>query len=293
MDSETLDQKGLILEPRPAELCQIKDYAVLMEMAGSYLCEEIILNKLAEGIEQNLESLKDYVYRVRRQFVGKPLHEVDIKGPYNNIQEVAKFLRRPDESTKERFKEGGVGRTLMEATQEMAEAIEELIERVQGKTEKYRKRDLFIQAYDRLKFFVHTIATTYKLLTRILIGVAVACLVAFVVLFTTMETQKDVLVQVGQVKATIEKKQKALAKVSALILQVRQERQILEQKQDEFSREDKIKLIELKLREHNLKQKKEKIQFELDAEQKVLDQNMRRLQEIKSKSFFRRLLRLS
>ena len=292
-ENENLDHDGLVLERRPAELCQIKDYAVLMEMAGSYLCEETVLRKLADGIESNLESVKDYVFRVRRQFVGKPLHEIDITGAYDSIQDLAKGLKRPDEATKERFKQGKVGAALMDATRQMSAAIEELIERVQGKTDKYRKRDLLIQTYDRLKYLAHSAISTYKVLTRIVLAVAVACLIGFVVLFATMETEKDILVHVAGVKAEIQKKEDALAKLVDQIAQARQDAQSIENKEDELTREDKIRLIEIKLKEHNLNKKKEKIQFELDAQRRLLEQDIRRLEELRNKSFIKRLLRLS
>ncbi len=293
MENEALDQEEFILEKRPAELCQIKDYAVLMEIAGSYLCEEAVLRRLADGIQDNLESLKDYVYRVRRKFVGKPVHEIDITGPYDGIENLARSIRHPDEATKEKFREGKIGSALMEASREMAAAIEELTERVQGRTDKYRKRDFLIQLYDRVKFLAHSVVTTYKVLTRIVLAVLAAAVITFVILFATMETEKDVLVEVGNVKAMIEEKHSALSKVSRLISETLQEVRSLENKGEELGRDDKVKLIELKLREHTLKQKKEKIQIEIQREESILDSELKRLDEIKKKSFIRRLLRMS
>ena len=293
MGRESLYQEELILEKHPAELCQIKDYAVLMEMAGSYLCEDEILSKFADGIEENLESLKDYVYRVRRKFIGKPIHEIDIIRPYNGIKELAASLRRLDETTKERFKEGRLGAAMMQATREMATALEELVDRVQGKTDRYRKRDLLLQVYYKIKLFGHSVITTYKVLTKLTLTVIAAGLIAFAILLATMDTEKDILVQVGNTKTAIEKKQDVLEKISKLISETLQQVQALEQKRAELGREDKIKLIKFKLREHTLKQKKEKIQIEIQREKKILDKELKRLEEIRNSSFFERLLRNS
>ncbi|RLB78469.1 MAG: hypothetical protein DRH15_10075 [Deltaproteobacteria bacterium] len=294
MDGENKDyHEDTVLELRPPELRQIKDYAVLIELGGEYLCEESILGKLADGIDQCLESLRDYVFRVRRRFVGKPLHEVDISGPFDGIEGLAKALRRPDEETKEKIKEGRIGASLMEATRQMADAVQELIERVQGKTDKYRKRDLLLQAYDKLKFFAHTLFTTYKYLTRILLCIAGACFIALLILFATMETEEEILGNSTQVKEIIEKKQDLLAKIEKDIAEVRYRAEILASRDEELGREEKIKLMELKLREHSLKQKKEKLEFEIGTQQKILDENLKKLEEIRKRSFFKRLLRIS
>jgi len=290
---ENSNQDGLVLERRPSELCQIKDYAVLMEIAGSYLCEETVLRKMADDIESNLEGLKDYVYRVRRRFVGRPLHEIGIEGSYDNIAEIARGLKHPDEAAKERFRQGEFGVALMDATRQMSAAIEELVERVQGKTDKYRKKDLLIQIYERVKYLTSTVTTTYKVLTRIVLAVLAACLIGFVILLSTMETEKDILAHVADVKTTIQKKEDALARLVEQIARTRQEARSIENRVDELTREDKIKLIQIKLKEHNLDQKREKVQFELNAQKRVLDQDMKRLEELRNKSFIKRLLRLS
>ncbi|RLB38945.1 MAG: hypothetical protein DRH12_12185, partial [Deltaproteobacteria bacterium] len=164
---------------------------------------------------------------------------------------------------------------------------------VQGKTDKYRKRDLLLQAYDKLKFFAHTLFTTYKYLTRILLCVAGACFIALLILFATMETEEEILGNSTQVKEIIEKKQDLLAKIEKDIAEVRYRAEILASRDEELGREEKIKLMELKLREHSLKQKKEKLEFEIGTQQKILDENLKKLEEIRKRSFFKRLLRIS
>lgn len=294
MDTAQRNQQDeTLLELRPPEISQIKDYAILLEMAGEYLCEESILGKLADGIEECLESLKDYVLRVRRRFVGKPIHEIDISGPYDEIQGLARSIRRPDEQTKELIRRGRIGNKLLGAIKEMAESVQELIERVQGNTEKYKKKDLLIQAYDKLKFFLHTVFATYKVLTRITLCIAVACLIGFVTLLATMETQSELSAHMAQVEASIQRKQGVLSKLEQDILEVNQKTEALENKVEELSREEKIKLIELKLRRHNLKEKREKIQLEIKSKREILNQDMRKLEELRKRSFLKRLLRIS
>ncbi len=285
-------REEVALEPRPVALREIKDYAVLMEMAGSYLCEEIILAKVANGIEKNLEFLKEYISALRKQFVGKPAHEVDITSPYDEILDLVKTLREPDQEDKEKIREGEIGLELKEKTRDLANALQELIEGIEGKTAKYTKADLIVQAFGHLKGLVHTLITTYKLLTRIVACVALLCVVVFVILFATMETEKEVMVKVDEVRSLIETKQVALAKVMEEISRVKQRAEAMESKEGELDREEKIKIMELKLKAHNLSEKKEKIQFEIDEQQKLLDQNLKKIEDMRRKSFLKRLLRM-
>ncbi len=274
-------------------LWELKDYGILLRLGGEYLCEQPVLEKLGLDLEKTAESLRDYVEQLKGKFVGKPVEEIDFSEPLERIKEVAEGLKDPDEQIEEKCKTGQLGIVLSETRTTLRNRIDEFADKIEGKSVSYKKTDSLYQHLERVKYLFLSLIRTYKILSRVIACVGVACFITFVVLLATMQTEKELLVKVGRTKAEIQTKQATLHNLGERMKSIQEQIKALELGQEgELTREQKIKIMELNLATHKLSEKMEKLQFEIEMYRKQLQKEKKEIIELKNKSILQRLLRL-
>jgi len=125
------------------------------------------------------------------------------------------------------------------------------------------------------------LAYSFKIITLfVMVG-----LMGFLYLIITMETNKDLLEQIDQAKGYILSKQESLYKLDEEIhrLYAAKTSSI---KNNEFQ----LKVMELDLKISELEEQQEKIRTETEIQQKAIEENQIKLEEMKRRSFFDRLL---
>ena len=81
-------------------LNEIKDEAILLNMASEYLCEDPYLKKIGFNIQRNIELLKGHIQDIRRQFVGKLVEEINLDEYMEGISHIAELMQEGDDGVK-------------------------------------------------------------------------------------------------------------------------------------------------------------------------------------------------
>ena len=128
-------------------------------------------------------------------------------------------------------------------------------------------------------------STLFTYLFRFFVFFAITGLIAFLFIYSTMESNQDVVEQIGQAKSWIKSRQDALT-------QVDREIQLLYNQKDEYFGDNQyqLKIMELELKISELEDKQDKIVTEIEMQQKAIDEAQKRLDTLKGKGFFKRLM---
>lgn len=273
-----------------AAIGEFKDWLILLDMAGGYVCETHVLNRMASAIEKNCEVLSNWSEELKNRFVGKPLHEIDVEEPLKRLALFSKGLGGGDDDVNSRCREGKVARELEDRVRLVRERLDALKDRVEGEAAPYTVGDSVDNILVRLKVMLQTLIWTSRLATKVIFVVLLGFLVTFAALSATMETEKDVLQDIDQSRSIIRLKEAELSRVRSRLAQIKALAGAMGP--NVTTREDKISLLELDLRSHKLSDQTEKIQEELNLQKKILNRNSQKLEELKHKSFVARLLRM-
>ena len=137
---------------------------------------------------------------------------------------------------------------------------------------------------NRLKSFLGSTAITKTL--KILGLFLIVSLMAFLYLFITMETEKDLLKKIAHTKAQIQSSQETLDLKNEMVQEVWEEK-IESVKHNE----SQVKIMGIQLKIYELEEEQEKIQAHISIQQKALDEDLKKLEEMKRRSFSERLFR--
>jgi hypothetical protein len=128
-------------------------------------------------------------------------------------------------------------------------------------------------------------STFVKLTFKTFFLVVMIGIVGISYLYFTMETDKDLLNQISQVKSLIRSQQEALFQIDEEI------QGLYTEKEDRFkNNESKIALMELDLKISELEEKLEKIEAETKSQKETLEDHQARLEVMKRKPIFDRML---
>jgi len=267
MDTEIIDREKQIAQNPEKALKEIKDSAVLLSVATEYLCEDPFLKKIGANIEKNIEVVENHVEDLKKQFVGKPVAEVDLKKPLDRVARFSGRLQKASDGTRRKCTQGELGK-------ELDEGVKALMDGFLG----------------RFKFIVRSLAVTSKFTLRISALFVIVCLMIFLYLIVTMETEKVPLERVEQSRALILEKQADLVRLKAELKPLREK--IESARKDEMSRQEEIRLLDLNLKAHKLAEDQLNTLIEVDIEEKALKEKLKELEAVQQKSFLEKLLRL-
>jgi len=129
-------------------------------------------------------------------------------------------------------------------------------------------------------------STVVRYTFRIIAFCVIVCLIGFMYLFITLESETDLVKQINQAKAHISLKQKTLYKTDAEI------QRLYTLKVDSIkNNESQVVIMDLDLKISELEEKQEKNQAETKIKQKALEEWQVKLEAIKREPFFDRLLK--
>lgn len=290
MDTEIIDREKQIAQDSEKALKEIKDSAVMLSVATEYLCEDPFLKKIGANIEKNIEIVENHVEDLKKQFVGKPITEVDLKKPLDRVTRFAGRLQKASDGTRQKCTHGELGKELDEKVKSLVSEINSLKERIEGRSVSYTTVDSALGFLGRFKFIVRSLAVTSKFTLRISALFVIVCLMIFLYLLITMETEKVPLERVEQSRALILEKQADLVRLKAELKPLREKIEIA--RKDEMSRQEEIMLMDLSLKAHKLAEDQLNTLIEVDIEEKALKEKLKELEAVQRKSFLERLLRL-
>ena len=270
-------------------LNEIKDKAVILRMAVKYVCEDPFLKKMGAGIEENIGVLRNHVEDLEKQFVGKPADEIKLNEQVEGIADISGRLQEAEKSTNDQCVKGELGKELCQKVMFLAGGIKELRMRVSGGAVSYSRSDSVKDAFGRMKFITNPFVLHYRAMLRLLTALVLAVIAVFTYLFFTMETEKGLQEKIDQSSARIESLQTPLPEIKEELWQIRKEIGRITQK--ELTRQGKAAVMDLNVKAFELTEKLEKAYVEIKIHQKSLDENHKKLEELKKKPFFERILR--
>jgi hypothetical protein len=270
-------------------LKQIRDRALLLSLGHEYLCDEPFLKKTGLLIDSNVGKLRGDIRSLKQRFPGKFEGDSKTDDLLDDINDLARELQQPDKKINEKCAGGALGRELEQRIKALVETIDEIRVQVEGHTPVYTKGDAVLGLFGRLKPAVRAVATSSSFTIKFVVLLTLAALFPFSYLLLTMETEKDVLQEISRIEISLKSEQKALAQLiteKAVIL-----RRIETLRHEEMNRQVKIEVMDLNVKVHQLDEELQQVQIKIDGDETTMDARQDRLEEIRSKSFLRRLLR--
>lgn len=289
MTTERIDMKSGGPQDPDRALNAIKDKAVILRIAVKYVCEDPFLRKMGVGIAQNIEVLKNHIADLEKQFVGKSADDINLKEKVEELTGISRRLQDAEKSTNDKCVKGELGKELSEKVISLAGGIKELKRRVSGEAVSYTRSDSVKGALGRMRFITDPFVLHYRLMIKLLVVMVLTGLAVFSYLFFTMETEKGLQEKIDRASAQIESIQSPLPEIKEELWQIR--KQIERATQKELTRQGKAAVMDLNVKAFELAEKLEKAQVVIKIHQKALDENQKKLEEMKQKSFFERILR--
>ena len=180
-----------------------KDWLILLDMAGDYLCGGTFLQKMSSAINETAEVLKSRAQELKERFVGKPMHEIDMASSFQELALFCEGLREIDGKLEDRCRQGKVARELEERIRSLKEGLGVLEDRVEGETDPYTVKDSVKRVLEKLKVLLRGFVTTYKVATRLIGVLFLVGLISFFALYFTMEKAGDVERDIRRIENTI------------------------------------------------------------------------------------------
>jgi hypothetical protein len=285
-------QKSMMAKPQNTfkGLHGIRDMALLLGIANVYLCEEEFLQEAGVTIGNHLDELRVDISSLKEKFPGQFVKEADTDQLIDNIQQIVQRLKEPDKDIQKKCRIGALGLELENGINVIGHTIDTIRSQVEGELGIYSKTESVLASVGWIKSLGRKIIGLSALTVK-LAGVVVLILaVVFTSLFLSMDSQEDLLKEVHQCRDHVAEHLKILSNADAEKERINKELDIMNE--NELTRADKTRMIELNLEIHKINERVYAAQAEIDAYQKRIDEMEKRIEELNQKSFLKRLFRL-
>ena len=285
-------QKSMDANPQNTfkSLHGIRDMALLLGMANTYLCEEEFLQKAGVTIDSHLEELRVDISSLKKKFPGKFVKEADTDQLIDNIQQIVRRLKEPDKEIKKKCRIGALGLELENGVNVIGHTIDTIRSQVEGELGTYSRTESVLASVGWIKSIGRKIIALSALTAKLACVVALILAVVFASLFLSMDSQADLLKEVNQCRNHVEKHLGILSNADAEKERINKELGTINE--NELTRADRTKIIELNLEIHKINERVYAAQAEIDAYQKRIDEMEKRIEELNQKPFLKRLFRL-
>lgn len=270
-------------------LKEIRDRVLMLSLGNAYLCEEPFLKKIGQAINLNLVKLKEDIISLKKRFPGKFTDEVETDEILNGINSIAQHLQNPDKEINEKCTVGALGRELEESVNTLTEAINAIRIQVEGESPVYTKADSILGLFGWLRPVGNLMATLSGFIVKLFVFLIIASILIFSYLFLTMEKEGSILKGIAKSEAYIQSQQEILSQLDYEKEQISRQIESIEKRG--LNRQDKIEIMDLEMGINKIDDKRHKIEAEISMYDKELKDNQRKIEEIKKKSFIKKLLR--
>jgi hypothetical protein len=270
-------------------LLGIRKNSLLLLMAYEYLCEDTFLLKIGKDIENNLQTLKEDISSLKKQFPGKLTTEIDPGDILENIGATAQALIKSGEEVQDRCMSGELGRALESDVKTITSALNQIRIQVLGKDLSYTRKDSVFNLFSRLQDMANSLGSKMILAAKILLCMVILLIAAFLYLLFTMEKQGPLMEEVEASRAFISSNEKSLSQLEVKREEISKEIKALEKK--DMNRGEKIALLDLEMEIRKMNQDHDTMEAEIATHEKKIAENLKRAENIKETSFLNRLLR--
>jgi len=271
-------------------LNEIRDNALMLNLGNAFLCEARFLKKIGLNIESNIEKLRTDIIALKKKYPGEFVHEVDTDAILEELHLIARRLQNPDRKIDDQCTTGELGRELVGHTRSLTEAVLTIRRQVEGEVLIYTRKDSLLDLASSVKAGASSVGTAVGYLFKILIGVVLVSIALFPYLFVTMEKEDTLLKQIALNEATLQEQKELLLKLEKRRAEIKQKIESMRRKAQ--SRQDKIDLLDLNVLIHNVNKKRNDAELEIARHERKIEQDRKKLEELRSKPFIIRLLRM-
>ncbi len=275
-------------QPDFQSLRNMRDNTILLSIANEYLAENVYIIKIGSEISKNLAVLKEDIRSLKRQFPGRFVEEINTEKILGSFEKTAQDMVSCSDGIKIDAYSGKLGTALSGDLKMLTDAIEKIWQQVNGREVRYTKTDSLSTLFSRLNVFP-AIFNLFLRLTRIVTILFILGLAGFSYLYVTMEKEGSIFNENRETMAFIEEKKMRLGDLEKKKDET--QKSLKDLSKGELLRRDKIAIIDLETRILELNREIQVIEGQVEAKQRLLDNNREKLEKIKEKSFLDRLFR--
>ena len=272
-------------------LKELKNNTLLLTTANEHLTDDIFLIKIGKNISHAVEVLERDISALKKEYPGKFVSEVDTDRILEKIENAAQRMLKPDRETKDNHASGALGRDMEAYAASIRKAVEDIRRKVRGShTDRARKgseigilnpfKAIFRSAEGVLIFFFKALAFI------IVLGVVV-----FAYLFLTMEKDKAFINEVTTSSALIKEKKNQVSKLEKEKEGLHEKRNAMKSDTDNMTRVEKVAALDVEMKIKRLDDNINQLAAEISIQEKNIEDNQKKLDEFRKKSFIRRLLK--
>jgi len=269
-------------------LSELRDIAIFLSLGNEYLCLDPILIKIGRSIDLKVEKAREEISALKKKFPGKYSPEINTNNILAEMQRTARGLQKPTEDLKERCRVGTIGKDLEDKTKELAEAIGEIRLKIGGKRPSYSPLEIIFKPFRRLGEFKRPLGGIFSWVFRLTFVLLGFCLLGGVYLYLSLEKEPDLLKKIAASESVIESKRAVISDLDVKRNDIIHMVADLEKK--ELLRQDKIAIIDLEMKLHEINDEKIKIQSEVRLLLDSIQENKKKIEEIKNKTYWKRIL---
>ena len=267
----------------------IQDIAIILTGAAEFVCEGRMLKRFSRNIEENLEKLENNISLLKKKFPGKFPETLKPDTALSKIRDLATTLKEDNADIEAKCRSGKLGNELILRATELKAVTKDIFDALRGKISRYTIVDKFAGYGGRIKSFLLGLSPLVSNTGRIVFAAILVIIFSFVYLYFTMESEDVVLKSLKNDLSYIEKQRDVLEKQRKEYNEISEKMKSFNQA--EMSREEKIEWLNLSLEERKSRVLIEQIMLSIETREKKIAEKNKKVEKIRKKSFFQRLLR--
>ncbi|MFC1867027.1 hypothetical protein ACFL0H_02720 [Thermodesulfobacteriota bacterium] len=267
----------------------IRKKALLLSIANEYFCENQYLIKMGNDIDKNIEKLKEDISSLKNEFPGKFKSEIETDPILEKIRGTAHTMLKPGKDVKESCSSGELGRKLESDVKSIANAIDLIRVQVYGSASGYTRKDSVSGLFGRFSGIGQSMGNAVILGVKLLCGLIVIAILAFLFFFITMEKEGGLLKDIAGSRDYIQTQKELVTQLNLKKEEISKEIKSLEK--GDMVRGEKIVILDLEADIHKINQDLHKAEAEVAAHEKNITDNQERIEDLKKVPFMKRLLR--
>lgn len=269
----------------------IQNIAIILTGATEYVCEGRMLKKFSKDIEANLDKLEADIVSLKKKLPGKAPETLETDSPLFKIRDIATVLGGGNADIEAKCRAGDLGNEFIKRVIELKSTVKDISDTVSGKVSEYTFADRIAEYGGRVKSFLLSISPLVSNIGRFILAAILVAIFSFVYLSLTMESEDVLLKSIKDDLAYIEAQKDAIGKHRQEYEEIKKKFKAFDQGDRELIRQDTIEMLSLSSEESKTRDLIERSLLSIETKEKDIAEKNKKVEEIRKKSFFQKLLR--
>lgn len=267
---------------------KLKDNAILLDLAKEYMCQDVFLEKIGRGITENIDLLKKDIDDLRRQYPGKFAIEVGTDEIIKKLESTAAGLLSGEDKIKSDVMSGKFCTALNSHLKEIKEGVNKIWVQVKGTELKYTRKEAIEGVIGRSQIF-SGLGSLASFFGKIIAGLLVIVIAGFIYLYMTMEKESTYRRENEENNTFVEQQLNRVDEIEERKAELN-ERLAIENKK-ELTSKTKIAILDLEIKIQELNTELHDLEASISSRKASISKNSEKIEELKRKSLFEKLLR--